>query len=365
MAAAVEDVAAGWLAELLGLPEGVSSGFVTGAQGANTTALAAARQHVLAAAGWDVAARRAQRAPRASASSSARERHVTIDRSLRLLGLGTASLELVPADDQGRMRADALARRARGEHGPTIVCAQAGNVNTGAFDPLAEIADACEDAGAWLHVDGAFGLWAAASPRFRHLVAGVERADSWAIDAHKWLNVPYDSGVVFCRHPDAQAERHGRRGELSPARRAAAARPTGCRSRRAERAASRSGRRCARSAATASRSSSTAAASTRARFASLLGAEPGVEILNEVVLNQVLVRFGDDDEVTREVVRARPGGRHVLARRNGLARQGGDADLGLELPDDDRGRRAVGGGDPRRVQERGGEPIEERWTPSG
>ena len=133
------------------------------------------------------------------------------------------------------MRADALARRARRAPGPTIVCAQAGNVNTGAFDPLDEIADACERAGAWLHVDGAFGLWAAASPRFRHLVAGVERADSWATDAHKWLNVPYDSGLVFCRHPEAQAERWRSRPATSSAP-TAAARPTGCRSPRGGRA---------------------------------------------------------------------------------------------------------------------------------
>jgi glutamate/tyrosine decarboxylase-like PLP-dependent enzyme len=204
-AAAVEEIAAGWFVELLGLPENVSSGFVTGGQGANTTALAAARQHVLAAAGWDVARDGLNGAPRIRVLAGG-ERHVTIDRSLRLLGLGTSSLELVAADDQGRMRADALREALGTGSGPTIVCAQAGNVNTGAFDPLAEVADACEDVGAWLHVDGAFGLWAAASPRYRDLVAGSERADSWATDAHKWLNVPYDSGLVFCRHGDAQAQ---------------------------------------------------------------------------------------------------------------------------------------------------------------
>jgi glutamate/tyrosine decarboxylase-like PLP-dependent enzyme len=299
--AAAETVAAGWLAELLGLPDGVASGFVTGAQGANTTALAAARQHVLADAGWDVARDGLQGAPRIRVLAGS-ERHVTIDRSLRLLGLGTATLELVPADGQGRMRADALREALAGEAGPVIVCAQAGNVNTGAVDPFREIADACAIAGAWLHVDGAFGLWASASPRFRHLTQGCERADSWATDAHKWLNVPYDSGVVFCRHPEshgqamAVAASYLQRAEgRSPSdwvpessRRArgfavwAALRPLG-----------RSGvadliDRCCDHA--------------RA-FAELLGAEPDVEILNDVVLNQVLVRFGDDDEVTREVVR--------------------------------------------------------------
>jgi glutamate/tyrosine decarboxylase-like PLP-dependent enzyme len=300
-AAAVEDVAAGWLGELLGLPEGVSSGFVTGAQGANTTALAAARQHVLAAAGWDVARDGLNEAPRVRVLAGA-ERHVTIDRSLRLLGLGTSSLEVVRADDQGRMRADALREALEAETGPTIVCAQAGNVNTGAFDPLAEIAEACERIGAWLHIDGAFGLWAAASPRYRHLVAGSERADSWATDAHKWLNVPYDSGFVFCRRPDAQAEAMAvaasylqRAGGRSPSDWVpeSSRRARGFAVWAALRALGRSGvadliDRCCEHARS---------------FAELLGAEADVEILNEVVLNQVLVRFGDDDETTREIIR--------------------------------------------------------------
>ena len=301
VAAAVEQVAAEWLVDILGLPEGVSSGFVTGAQGANTTALAAARGHVLAGAGWDVARDGLNGAPRVRLLAGA-ERHVTIDRSLRLLGLGTSSLEVVPADDQGRMQADALREALEAEEGPAIVCAQAGNVNTGAFDPLGEIADACEAAGAWLHVDGAFGLWAAASPRYRHLVAGSERADSWATDAHKWLNVPYDCGVVFCRHPEAQAQAMAV--AASYLQRADGRSPSDWvpeSSRRARgfavwvalRALGRQGvadlvDRCCEHART---------------FAVLLGAERGVEILNDVVLNQVLVRFGGHDETTREVVR--------------------------------------------------------------
>jgi len=299
-AAAVEAVAAGWLADLLGLPEGVTSGFVTGAQGANTTALAAARQHVLAAAGWNVARDGLHGAPRIRVLAG-EERHVTIDRAIRLLGLGTAALELVPADGQGRMRADALREALGSGGGPAIVCAQAGNVNTGASDPLEEIADACEAAGAWHHVDGAFGLWAAASPRLRHLVRGCERADSWATDAHKWLNVPYDCGVVFCRHPAAHGEAMAV--AASYLQRAEGRSPSDWvpeSSRRARgfavwaalQALGRSGvadlvDRCCDHA--------------RA-FAGLLGARPGVEILNDVVLNQVLVRFGDDER-TREVVR--------------------------------------------------------------
>jgi glutamate/tyrosine decarboxylase-like PLP-dependent enzyme len=300
-AAAFEDVAAEWLADLLGLPAGVSSGFVTGAQGANTTALAAARQHVLAAAGWDVSRDGLIGAPRIRVLVG-EERHVTIDRSLRLLGLGTACLEVVAADGQGQMRAGALREALDASDGPTIVCAQAGNVNTGSFDPLDEIADACGPAGAWLHVDGAFGLWAAASPRYRHLVEGSDRADSWATDAHKWLNVPYDCGVVFCRH----AEAHGQAMAVAASylQRSDGRSPSDWvpeSSRRARgfavwaalRALGRDGvadlvDRCCEHAR---------------GFAELLGAEPGVEILNDAVLNQVLVRFGDDDETTREVVR--------------------------------------------------------------
>ena len=203
-AAAAEAVAAEWIADLLGLPTGVSCGFVTGAQGANTTALAAARHHVLAAAGWDVERDGLGGAPPLRVVAGG-ERHVTIDRSLRLLGIGTNAVVVVRVDGQGRMDATAVRQELAREDRPTIVCAQAGNVNTGAFDPVGELADACAAAGAWLHVDGAFGLWAAASPKLRRLVEGVDRADSWATDAHKWLNVPYDCGLVFCRHEEAHA----------------------------------------------------------------------------------------------------------------------------------------------------------------
>jgi glutamate/tyrosine decarboxylase-like PLP-dependent enzyme len=301
VAAALEEVSSVWLADLLGLPEGVSSGFVTGAQAANTTALAAARGHVLGAVGWDVARDGLRGAPPIRLVVG-EERHVTIDRSLRLLGFGTGSLVVAPADEQGRMEAEALRESLHDAAGPTIVCAQAGNVNTGAVDPLPEIAEACERSGAWLHVDGAFGLWAAASPRFRHLVEGVDRADSWATDAHKWLNVPYDSGLVFCRHADSHAESMAV--AASYLQRADGRSPSDWvpeSSRRARgfaiwatlRSLGRNGvaelvERCCDHAA---------------RFAEILGAEPGVEILNDVVLNQVLVRFGDDDAVTHEVVR--------------------------------------------------------------
>jgi glutamate/tyrosine decarboxylase-like PLP-dependent enzyme len=300
-AAAVETVASGWIAELLSLPAGVSSGFVTGAQGANTTALAAARQHVLAAAGWDVARDGMQGAPRVRVLVGG-ERHVTIDRSLRLLGFGTAGLEVVPADGQGRMRADALREVLASAAGPTIVCAQAGNVNTGAIDPMAEIADACAAAGAWLHVDGAFGLWAAASRRFRHLTQGCERADSWATDAHKWLNVPYDCGVVFCRHPESHGEAMAV--AASYLQRAEGRSPSDWVPESSRRARGFAVWAAVRALGRMGVADLVERCCDHARaFAELLGAEPGVEILNDVVLNQVLVRFGDDDETTREVVR--------------------------------------------------------------
>ncbi|HZR79525.1 MAG TPA: pyridoxal-dependent decarboxylase [Candidatus Binatia bacterium] len=184
-AAIVEEVAGEWLRELLGLPEGVSFGLVTGCQMAHVTCLAAARHHVLAERGWDVEAKGLFGAPAIRVVVGAR-RHATIDRALRFLGLGAPST-LVPADDQGRMVPDALVQAlADGGDGPTIVCVQAGEVNTGAFDAIDAAADAAAAHGAWLHVDGAFGLWASVSPAYRGLVAGVERADSWATDMHKW-----------------------------------------------------------------------------------------------------------------------------------------------------------------------------------
>jgi glutamate/tyrosine decarboxylase-like PLP-dependent enzyme len=306
-AATVEDVAAGWLTELLGLPATASCGFVTGGLGANFGGLAAARNHVLARAGWDVERDGLLGAPPVEVVVGA-ERHVTIDVALRYLGLGSGRLRVVPADDQGRVDAAALGEVLAAVEGPTIVCAQAGNVNTGAFDPLAAICAAGHDHGAWVHVDGAFGLWAGASPALRHLVAGVEQADSWATDAHKWLNVPYDSGLVFVAHPQAHRAAFakvasyltpGQGGERDPDGFV----PEGSRRARgfpvwaALRSLGRSGvaelvERCCGHAR---------------RFADALAAADGVEVLNEVVLNQVLVRFadpgGDHDGRTREVIR--------------------------------------------------------------
>lgn len=209
-AAAAEAVAGRWLKDVLGIPATASVGFVTGAQGANTAGLAAGRHKVLADVGWDVEADGLQGAPRVRVVAS-RERHATIDRALRLLGLGNNAVDVVAADSNGAidvtdLRA-VLARVVRdGEQSDhpqaaPIVALQSGNVNTGACDDLATAVGIAREHGAWVHVDGAFGLWAAASARARHLVAGVELADSWGCDGHKWLNLPYDSGFAFCSDP--------------------------------------------------------------------------------------------------------------------------------------------------------------------
>jgi glutamate/tyrosine decarboxylase-like PLP-dependent enzyme len=304
-AGVVETVAASWALDLLGLPADASVGFVTGATMANFTALAAARHHVLGEAGWDVERDGIQDAPRVHAVAG-EERHVTLDLALRYLGFGTGRTHLVPADGQGRMRADALRETLARCDGPTIVCAQAGNVNTGALDPVGEICEASHTRGAWVHVDGAFGLWAAASPPQRHLTAGVELADSWATDAHKWLNVPYDCGLGGCFLPSPPPDALRTTASYLP--RAEGARDGGDWapevSRRARgftvwaalRSLGRSGvadlvdRCCAHA----------------RRFAERLDAEPGIEVLNEVVLNQTLIRFldpgGDHDARTRAVV---------------------------------------------------------------
>ncbi len=294
-AIAFEDVAGGWLKQILGIPAGASVGFVTGGQAANTAGLAAARLHVLESHGWDVGRDGLFGAPRVRVLAGA-ERHATIDRALRLLGIGEGALEPVPVLGNGEMDPAALAAAlAGGPQAPIIVCAQAGNVNTGACDDLGAIADAAKAHGAWLHVDGAFGLWAAASPRTAALVQGVERADSWACDGHKWLNVPYDSGYVFCAHPQVHARAmtyvaayltgqvEGRTLGGSDFAAESSRRSRGFATWAALRTLGRSGMadlvdRCCLLAR---------------RFADGLAQLDGVAIANDVVLNQVLVRVGD------------------------------------------------------------------------
>jgi glutamate/tyrosine decarboxylase-like PLP-dependent enzyme len=200
--AAFEEIAGRWLAQLLGLPEHASFALVTGCQMAHVTGLAAARHRVLATAGHDVERDGLTGAPRVRVLAG-EERHVTVDRALRVLGLGTAAIESVPTDERGAMRPDLLATALGSTGGPAIVIAQVGNVNGGGIDPMLDVCAAARRTGAWVHVDGAFGLWAAASPTRRHLVQGVELADSWATDAHKWLNVPFDCGIAFVRDREA------------------------------------------------------------------------------------------------------------------------------------------------------------------
>lgn len=298
----IEEVAREWLLDLFDLPRQSSVGFVTGGQMANFTCLAAARHGVLRRAGWNVEEDGLHGAPRIHVITSA-ESHVTIDVAMRYLGLGTRALLRVEADAQGRMRADRLHRLLENLSGPTIICAQAGNVNTGAIDPLREIGEIAQKHGAWLHIDGAFGLWARTSRMLLALADGVELADSWATDAHKWLNVPQDSGLAIVRHPEDHR---------------AAMTVTAAYLVQAEGAErdpvdwvpefSRRGRANAVYAAVRSLGRSGIEAlidrcSAHAReMADILRSVEGVTILNEVVLNQVLIRFGDDDALTRRVI---------------------------------------------------------------
>jgi glutamate/tyrosine decarboxylase-like PLP-dependent enzyme len=300
--AAAEQVAGEWLLELLGLPASWSTGLPTGAGLGNAVAMAAGRHAVLERAGWDVETRGLYRAPELAVVIGA-DAHATVLTALQYLGLGRERVIKVDADDQGAMRADALREAVAGlADRPLLVIAQAGNVNSGAFDPLDAIADVvAAQPNAWLHVDGAFGSWAAVSPDLSHLVRGIERASSVSTDAHKWLNVGYDCGFVGIADPAAHRaamavsaaylmasdNREGWEYVLDSSRRA-----RGFALYATLRSLGRSGvrelvERCCRLAR---------------QMAERLSAEDGIEVLNDVVLNQVLVRFGDDDARTRLVI---------------------------------------------------------------
>ena len=305
LASVVEEIAAGWIRDLLGLPAQTSVGFVTGCQMANFTALAAARHQVLHQAGWDVEAHGLAGAPVIDVLVSD-ESHYTIFMALRLLGLGAMRARRVPTDAQGRMRASELARMLAESTGPCIVCAQAGNVNTGAFDPIEDIAELTRARGAWLHVDGAFGLWARTSPSLQSLTKGIEAADSIATDGHKWLNVPYDCGIILCAHPEAHRAAMSLAAAyiISDARERDPHEYVPEESRRARGvpvyAALRTlGRKGLRDLVERN-------CNQAQRMAERLATHPAVRILNDVVLNQVLVRFedhlGDADELTRSVI---------------------------------------------------------------
>jgi glutamate/tyrosine decarboxylase-like PLP-dependent enzyme len=295
--ARLEEVSLRWLVDLFGLPAGTAAGFTTGATVANFTALAAARHAVLARAGWNVEADGLFGAPPVTVVVGD-EVHSSLVKALGMVGLGRNRVVRVPADGQGRMRAEEMPLVS----GPAIVCAQAGNVNTGAVDPLAEICARAEDSGAWVHVDGAFGLWAAAVPSLQHLTAGVENADSWATDAHKWLNVPYDSGLAFVRAPEALRAAMSVSADYLP--------PAGGQRNPSDYTPemSRRGRGVEVWAALMSLGRSGLVdliernCRLARRFATELSAA-GFEIVNDVVLNQVLVSFGDAD-VTDRIVAA-------------------------------------------------------------
>ena len=295
-AARLEEVALRWMVDLLGLPDGTGGGFVSGATMANLSGLATGRDVVLRRAGWDASSDGLLGAPPVTVYVGA-EAHATVRKALGLAGLGRNRVEVLSADDQGRIETGALPTIS----GPALVCLQAGNVNSGAFDPFDELIDWASEADAWVHVDGAFGLWAAASPARAHHTSGLERADSWATDGHKWLNLTYDSGVILVRDPAAlQATMDVSAAYLPAGATRDPMRFTPQSSQRARgveawavlHALGRSGvadlvDRCCRHAT---------------RLASGLAAA-GHEVVNDVVLNQVVVRFGDDEQ-TRAVIDA-------------------------------------------------------------
>lgn len=293
--AVIEQVALRWLLDVLRLPSDSGGAFVTGTTVAHLTALAAARHTLLARAGWDVEGDGLFEAPPLDVMVSA-EAHPTLLKSLAMLGLGRKRVVTIPVDGNGAMRVDALPPLTN----RTIVCTQAGNVNTGAFDPIRAICQRARDAGAWVHVDGAFGLWAAAAPSLAHLADGIGEADSWATDAHKWLNVPYDSGIAFVRDPHAlraamaitaeylpTVSEHRNPADFTPE---LSRRARGVEVWAALHSLGRSGlseiieRTCRHA----------------RRFAEALSSA-GYKVLNDVVLNQVLISFGSPDTTQRVI----------------------------------------------------------------
>ena len=294
VSAALEETALRWLLDVLDLPSSCGGAFVTGGTMANFTALAAARHAVLEHAGWDVESDGLFGAPPVTVILG-EEAHPTLRKALGMLGFGRTRVTVIPVDGQGRMRADALPTLS----GPTIICMQSGNINTGAMDPAVEICAAAREAGAWVHVDGAFGMWAAAAPERAHLVAGVKDADSWATDAHKWLNVPYDSGVACVRDPEhlrgamalsAAYLPFGGQREPSEYTPELSRRARGIEVWAALRSLGRTG--------LADLIERTCRFATR--FAEGLRSA-GYAVLNDVVLNQVLVSFGDEETTDRVI----------------------------------------------------------------
>jgi glutamate/tyrosine decarboxylase-like PLP-dependent enzyme len=300
-AVTLEEVALEWVRELLGLPKGTGGAVVTGATMANFCALAAARHVLLARAGWDVEAEGLFGAPPITVVVGA-EVHMSLLKALTMLGMGRDRAVRVPVDGQGRMRADALPHL----DGRTILCLQAGNVNTGAFDPAAAICPEARTAGAWIHVDGAFGLWAATSPAYRHFTDGFELADSWATDAHKWPNIGYDCGLALVRDPEQLRAAMGMTASylaVGEHREPSSYGPE--LSRRARGVELWAGLRSLGRAGMASMVERNSAHARR--FADGLRAA-GHKVLNEVVINQVLVSFGSAEKTQRTIERIQTDG---------------------------------------------------------
>lgn len=294
-AATLEAVSLDWMVDLMGLPLGTAAGFVTGATVANFTALAAARHAVLKRVGWDVEADGLYGAPEITVCVG-EEAHPSVFKAFAMLGLGRERVHRIPVDQQGKMVADALPDLS----GPAIVCTQAGNINTGAFDPHDAIIERCQASGAWVHVDGAFGLWAAASPKLRHLTAGMEKADSWATDAHKTLNVPYDNGLAFVREPEHLRAAMAITASYLPATPGQRL-PSDFTPELSRRARGVDVWAALRFLGKKGVIDLVEGLHNRAvQFATGLG-EAGIEVLNEVVFNQVLVSFGDEKQTERVV----------------------------------------------------------------
>ena len=294
-AAVIEEIAGEWLKDLLGIPATATFSFVTGCQMAHATCFAAARHAVLERVGWDVEHDGLAGSPPITVVAGDR-RHVTIDRALRLVGIGSGSTRRVAVDGQGRMRIEALHATLRDVEVPAIVCAQAGEVNTGAFDSFEEVLPLCREVGAWVHVDGAFGLWAGASPTLRGLTAGAEGADSWATDAHKWLNVPYDSGLAFVANPEAHRAAMSLTAEYIVADANAARDQMDWTPEFSRRARGFAVYAALRSLGRSGVAALVEGSCARARqFAEAIARLPGCTVVNDVVLNQVLFRFADDE----------------------------------------------------------------------
>jgi glutamate/tyrosine decarboxylase-like PLP-dependent enzyme len=302
VAAKLGEVTRGWLVDLLGLPEGTLASFVTGATVANASCLAAARDALMAGQGWDVPNDGLLGAPPLEVVVGERV-HSTVSKSLSLVGLGRTRVHVVPADDQGRMRADLLPD----VRGPVLLCAQAGEVNTGAFDPFEPIADWVAERAGWLHIDGAFGLWAAADPSRAELVRGLERADSWATDGHKWLNVTYDCGIAFVRRPgDLRRTFAAAAAYLPPSDVFEAMHHTPQSSQRARQVEVWAVLRALGRDGVARLVADTCDAATS--IAGRLGGA-GFDVLNDVVLNQVLVRYVDGPTTERLMAALQSDGR--------------------------------------------------------